>query len=84
MALRSAELCLEGAHACLVGNLSRRAWADAYTGAWRREFGTRLRLGRALQRGLTAPGLGDGLAVIGAAVPGLAGLLLARTRGRMA
>jgi flavin-dependent dehydrogenase len=84
MALRSAELCLEGAHACLAGNLSRAGWAEAYTRAWQAEFGMRLRLGRALQRGLTAPHLGDILAGVGAAFPPLARLMLAGTRGRMA
>ena len=84
MALRSAELCLERAPAYLAGSLSPADWASAYTRAWRAEFAGRLRLGRALQRGLTTPTLGDGLAAIGAAFPVLAQWMLAGTRGRMA
>jgi flavin-dependent dehydrogenase len=84
MALRSAELCLEPAHAFLAGRLTRAEWADTYTRAWQQEFATRLRLGRALQAGLTTPRLGDGLAALGAAFPVLASLLLAHTRGHMA
>lgn len=83
MALRSAELCLGPAHAYLCGEMSLDGWADTYGRAWRDEFGTRLRLGRALQWGLTTPLLGDGLAAIGGRFPALAGLMLAGTRGQM-
>jgi 2-polyprenyl-6-methoxyphenol hydroxylase-like FAD-dependent oxidoreductase len=84
MALRSAELCLEGAHEFLTGALSPADWEAAYTRAWRQEFAGRLRLGRALQSALTTPRLGDGLAGVGRRFPALANLMLAGTRGRMA
>lgn len=84
MALRSAELCLEPAHAYLVGTMSRHDWGTAYTRAWRAEFEPRLRLGRALQRALAAPYLGDLLAGAGRRLPWAAELMLAGTRGRMA
>ena len=84
MALRSAELCLEGAHAWLSDSLSTEGWAAAYTRAWGVEFGRRLRLGRALQRGLTVPHLGDLLAKTGQLLPPLAALMFAHTRGRLA
>jgi flavin-dependent dehydrogenase len=84
MALRSAELCLEPVHEFLAGALSPAGWADAYTRAWRKEFGGRLRLGRVLQSALTTPHLGDGLASAGRRWPALAQLMLAGTRGRMA
>jgi len=84
MALRSAELCLEPAHAWLSGDLSAEGWAATYTRAWQAEFGGRLRLGRTLQRGLTVPHLGDLLASTGRLLPPLVGLMFAHTRGRLA
>jgi 2-polyprenyl-6-methoxyphenol hydroxylase-like FAD-dependent oxidoreductase len=84
MALRSAELCLEPAHAYLRGEISLTAWEQAYTGAWRREFRARLQLGRALQSALTTPLLGDALARGGRHLPRVAEWMLAGTRGRAA
>jgi flavin-dependent dehydrogenase len=84
MALRSAELCLEGADGYLRGRLTREAWAAQYTGAWRKEFGGRLRLGQALQDALTTRGLGDALAAAGRRLPWAAQWLLEGTRGRVA
>ena len=66
------------------GNPMNALLDNAYTRAWRSEFGRRMRLGRALQSDLTARWLGDVLASMGRRWPVLAGLMLAGTRGRMA
>lgn len=84
MALRSAELCLEPADACLRGAASREQWKAVYTAAWRREFAARLQVGQALQSALTTQGLGDSLALLGRGLPFAAQWLLGATRGRMA
>jgi menaquinone-9 beta-reductase len=84
MALRSAELCLEPAHAFLQGRLSLEGWAAAYSSAWQDEFGRRLRLSQALQSALTSRGLGDAMAAVGHRLPWAANWLLAGTRGRIA
>lgn len=84
MALRSAELCLDPAHAFLQGRLSLEGWAAEYERLWQREFSRRLRLGQALQAALTTPGLGDVLAGLGQRLPWAARWLLDGTRGRIA
>lgn len=83
MALRSAELCLDPAHAFLGGRLSLEGWATEYSRAWQHEFGRRLRLGQALQAALTTPGVGDTMAAIGQRLPWAARWLLEGTRGRI-
>ncbi len=83
MALRSAELCVEPAHAFLQGRLTLNGWAGEYSRAWQREFGRRLRLGQALQAALTTPGLGDAMAGLGRRLPFAASWLLESTRGRI-
>ena len=81
MALRSAEICAPLADAYLAGALTRSGWAAAYTNQWQAEFGSRLRVGRTLQRLLAAPGLAEGLLQVGRFAPALVRLLVRSTRG---
>jgi menaquinone-9 beta-reductase len=81
MALRSAEICAPLANAYLAGALTRNAWAALYSQQWQAEFAQRLRVGRALQRLLAAPGLAERLIRLGQVVPGLVKLLVRATRG---
>lgn len=81
MALTSAELAAPRAEDYLAGRTTFAGLGAAYERAWRREFGVRLRLGRALQAGLFRPGVASaGLAVL-AAAPALGRALVRLTRG---
>ena len=81
MALRSAEVAVPLADRFLAGRIDFDALAVEYDREWRREFRTRLALGRALQAGLFRPRVARaGLAAL-ARVPALGRALVARTRG---
>jgi flavin-dependent dehydrogenase len=81
MALRGGQLAAEHAALFLAGRLPAAALGPRYARAWRREFATRLALGRALQAILLRPGwLGPGLRLLNA-LPGLGRWFVARTRG---
>lgn len=81
MALHGAVLSIPLADAYLRGRCSLAQWETAYRRAWQGAFGKRLRVGRALQRGLGWPFIGDLLLDVGRVVPGLATGLLQATRG---
>ncbi len=81
MALRSAELGIEFAERYLVGASTFEELRAGYTRAWRREFSSRLRLGRLLQHGLFRPFPARlGLALLNRA-PQLGQTIIAATRG---
>ncbi len=80
MALRSAELCAPLAHEFLSGSHSLSAWADKYSAVWHAEFQQRLRLGRLLQKLLSAPLVSDFAVGVGRIVPSLATYLVNATR----
>ncbi len=86
MALEGALLLAEQ----LAGALAPGAWLDAaararlaaaWDGAWRRAFGRRMRLARALQPLLLSPRRAEPAARVVAAVPGAAAWLARATRG---
>ena len=59
MALHGAALAAPLAHEFLVGRLPRPALEAAYAQAWRRQFGARLQVGRAVQRLFGGPLLSE-------------------------
>jgi flavin-dependent dehydrogenase len=81
MALRGAELCVDGADAYLHGRTDLEAWATAYTHAWRAEFAPRVRLARGLQRLFMTPSLTGGLLSLGNHLPWAADYFVRATRG---
>lgn len=81
MALRTSELAAPLIGCYLEGDLSAAAFRARYSAAWRREFATRMRLGRWLNAVLTRPVAGR-LAVRAARVaPAAARAAIAATRG---
>jgi flavin-dependent dehydrogenase len=81
MALRSGALAAARTRDFLDGRLTARRLRRSYASAWRREFGTRLILGRALQALMLRPRLlSRALRALDAA-PSLGDYLVARTRG---
>ena len=80
MALRAGPLAAEFAGDCLDNRTSAETARQGYARAWRREFGPRLRLARALQALMLRPAwLGPGLRLL-RVVPGVGRYLVARTR----
>jgi flavin-dependent dehydrogenase len=80
MALRAGPLAAEHVSAFLNGDVTAEAARRGYAGAWRREFGPRLRLARALQGWMLRPAwLGLGLRLLKAA-PRLGTYLVVHTR----
>jgi menaquinone-9 beta-reductase len=81
MALRSAELCATLADSYLAGRISLSQWEQDYREQWRREFRTRLAVGRGLERLFMNEALRSGAILLGRMVPGLAGMAVRTTRG---
>jgi menaquinone-9 beta-reductase len=81
MAIRAAELCAPLIDAVLAGRCSIRAWQEAYSSTWHREFDGPLRTGRRLQALLSHPHLNDGLIALGHLAPPLAHHMVRATRG---
>ena len=82
MALHGAALAAAAAHDFLGGATTRAAMEAAYTRAWTAQFGTRLRVGRAVQRLFGGPLLSE-LAVGGLRHwPGAVQALMSRTHGQ--
>jgi len=82
MALHGAALAAAAAHAFLSGGTTRGAMEAAYAQAWHGQFGTRLRVGRAVQRLFGGPVLSE--LVIGGLRhwPGAVRGLMRRTHGQ--
>jgi flavin-dependent dehydrogenase len=81
MALRSAEVAADMGGRFLAGGMTFEALRRAYTRAWQGEFAPRLRLARALQRGLFEPRAARvGLTLL-ARAPWLGRALIRATRG---
>lgn len=81
MALRGAQLCVDGADAYLRGDCTLDEWAAHYTAAWRAEFAPRVRLARRLQRLLMMPHVAGGLLALGRHLPWAADYFVRATRG---
>ena len=81
MALHGAALAAVAAHDFLTGHTTRAGMENAYARAWRQHFGTRLRVGRAVQSLFGGPRLTD--AVVGTLrhFPGAVRALMGQTHG---
>ena len=81
MALRAAELAAPRVAAFLDGDLSADALKAQHTRTWRREFGTRMRLGRWLHHAYCRPALARWGVETCRRVPSLGRWLIQKTRG---
>lgn len=81
MAMRSAQIAAPMIHAFLDGRLREDALRRAYVGAWSKEFRRRMVLGRILQQLCMRPRLLTPALRLANAVPTLAQVVVAGTRG---
>lgn len=81
MALRSAELCTPLVHEFLKNCFDQPELHRRYASAWNREFSSRLRMGRWLQRLLDQGAMTEMIMGIGGRLPFLSAYLVQATRG---
>lgn len=82
MALHAGSLAAAQAAPFLQGAISRHEMEVRYKSAWRKEFASRLRAGRALQSVFGDPFLSKGLILAGRNLPMLAKWIIGQTHGK--
>jgi flavin-dependent dehydrogenase len=82
MALHGSKILARLLEQLLQGNISREEMESAYTLAWNRQFGTRLRVGRAIQSLFGKPGTTNAFIQVLKPFPGVVSALIRGTHGR--
>jgi flavin-dependent dehydrogenase len=82
MALHGSKLLAIDVHRYLTGNLSRTEMERSYESAWDKNFGTRLRTGRFIQRLFGSAMLTNSLIGIGRRFPFIINWLIRKTHGK--
>lgn len=82
MALHGSKLLAIDVHRYLTGNLTRTEMERSYERAWEKNFGTRLRTGRVIQRLFGSAILTNSLIGIGRKFPSIINWLIRKTHGK--